>query len=207
MTKSKAVATLEKLLAEASDPQVKADLASRLAKALDAEGRERARKRRARQKKEPNPAPTVDLEAEFVMEDAPVLPIPTIMARPAARVVAESPTVELEPEVPAPDLPRPDGYTRVIAAGSPQEVFDYERGMWVYDENPFSSLGPSEFDSGFPMRPDVIESNSYSNEDGWGFKRRDPRTGEIYKTNQREETERQEREARERDMWEKLYGR
>jgi|GEM_PF-7015461 hypothetical protein len=206
MTKSKAVAALEKLLAETADPQVKADLASRLVKAIDAEGRERARKRRARlQKKEPNPPTPVDLDAEFVMEDAPVLPIPTIMARPAARVVAESPTVELEPE--APTMPRPDGYTRVIAAGSPQEVFDYERGMWVYDENPFSSLGPNEFDCGFPMRPDVIESNSYSNEDGWGFERRDPRTGEIYKTNQREEAERQEREARERDMWEKLYGR
>jgi hypothetical protein len=211
MTKSKAVAALESALAAETNPDKRVEIASRLSKALDVQGRERGRRARARrQKKEKktDPVPTVDLDAEFVMDDyPPILPEPTIMARPV-RVVAESPKVELEPEAPAPDsVPRPDGYTRVIAAGSPQEVFDYERGMWVYDENPFSSLGPNGFDSGFPMRPDVIESNSYSNEDGWGFERRDPQTGAIYKTNQREEAERKEREARERDMWEKLYGR
>jgi hypothetical protein len=53
-----------------------------------------------------------------------------------------------------------------------------------------------------PWLRDGIASNSYSNADGFSFKRLDPRTGKYYTTNQREERERKEENKR----WDKYWG-
>jgi hypothetical protein len=221
MNKSAARRTLEAALKEAISVEQRAEIASRLAKVLDAEGRERARKRRAKaakaatvtKAKKQDSAQLTEAELAQPFEHEP--PRPAVICTPlrpdplaAKRAQVEAEMAEAAKVAPVPEPPAAPpvtGWTRVIAAMSPPEVWDYDKG-WVYDQNPQSSLGPNPYHDGFPPLCDAVESNAYSIADGFSYERRDPKTGEYFLTNEREERERREQEARDREWQRKLYG-
>lgn len=209
---SRARATLQQLLATETNPQKQAELASRLAAVIDAEGRERGRRRRAR-KQIAQPAQTApDDGAEEFSLDPPVPQPPTLPPTPeqllASRqimydlgILAEPPApVIVAPTAPAPAPPQ-NGYgvTRVLPCLAPP-AWNCERGYYEEEFAPHSSVG---LYSGVPWVPwldDAISSNSYNSADGFSFQRRDPKTGEHFMTNQRLERERKEQDQQWRDL-------
>jgi hypothetical protein len=214
MTKSKARLALEQALAEATTPESRADIAFKLARVVEAEGRERGRKRRARAKRlkdAPEPTPRDDGNDEFIHEPTPPSPPPPELTLAQQKQILRDmrdlgmdvplKAWEGEPEppepAPAPAAPEPDGQTRTIAAfcfPSPSDPF------------PRSSVGPLPGEPWVPWCDDAIGSNAHNNEDGWSFKRRDERTGKVYTTNQREERERKEQESRYREFADKVLS-
>lgn len=133
---SRARRTLEQLLSEESDPQKRAELATKLARVVDAEGRERARRRRAKRDKPPAPQPTVDdSDEEFILDDSPTVTTPLRpdpLAEKRLEIEARAPIHKPEPEdAPEEEAPRPTGFTRVL------NVFEFPSEAEVYPQSPF----------------------------------------------------------------------
>ncbi len=126
MKVSKARAALQQLLASETNPQKRAELASKLADVTHKENLERGRRQRAKRNKPPKPTvPRDDSNDPFTLDDGPTPPPPPprYLTReqradlhatfPSIFVPATAPIV-VEPEPPVEEAPRPNGFTRVL---------------------------------------------------------------------------------------------
>jgi hypothetical protein len=190
MTKSKARLALEAALSEAKTPEARADIANKLARLLDAEGRERGRRRRARARKlaAHNPTPRPDDGDEPFDDPTPATPAPTQeptdeQRRANRRTMRDlgfdlpHEAIDDEPEQPvaapipaAPTEPPVTGWTRTISAFA-FPIPNWSGEKYELEVDPQSSLGIRGGDW-LPIADDCISSDSYSNADGWGSEAR-----------------------------------
>jgi hypothetical protein len=177
-TKSRARKALEAALDAAVTPQEKSDVANRLSKLIEREGRDLARRRRAKAAKpKPEPAPVFDGNEPFELETfvAPLTAagavrvpgtvnesgvfVPDGLTKPAA----VPPTIAPE----APDPRTQNGYstTRVIAAlNSPNALYwDSIDRVYREDYDPRSSVGPDGGSNDWMFAPTpVVQTDTYS---------------------------------------------
>jgi hypothetical protein len=180
---------LEKLLATTKDPATRADLAVKLGALLEREGRERGRKQRAQRAKaqeekvkakQPQP---FDGDALFELESYPphvaaIPPKPDPLEAQRAKVEAEQKAAAVKPAAPVEEPPS-DGSTRILSCMA---------APW--EDEPFSSVGIHPNGPQWsPWLDDFRSSNAHTNADGFTYTRRDPRTGELTTTTQREQRE------------------
>ena len=204
MQKSRARRTLEELLSAAADLATKADLASRLAKVADSEGKERARRRRAKAAK-PEPAQPVLDDGDVIFElDPPavILPQPAPTSAPHRQILFEGIVEEEAVERPAPVAPQNGaGWTRVISAMEPLEIFDRFESRWVPSTYPRSSVGDQPADE-YWMLHGLRRSERHpliTPEDGWSFEVRD-KTGQMRVTNTRERAEERQQQRQDDEI-------
>jgi hypothetical protein len=210
MRKSRARQALESALSEASTAEQRATIASKLSALVERESRTRARQQRMKARTKAEAAKDADApepydpNAEFVLETYPAVIVPPLRPDPLAekrKAVASAPA-EPAPAEPPPPPPFDGRSTRELPCMSPLLVWDYERGGWQEDLYPRSSVGPQgAWDPWSAEACAAVESNAHSNEDGFSWRRRDPKTGELVFTNQRLERERKEQDQRDHDKF------